>query len=348
MTDLNEMYKEMKLSPLDNLGLARIEEELARLGIPAVRTEQGTVRAELKCFGQNYLVAFFVSGREVFYTDEHVQAGKLRSGHHPLVAALHEKQELWLEKEDRTYHPLERRIFIVDFEGFAARPENTHLVQTIELDLQVGQKVFCTLDSLREAVTSPFRPVAHRANEKPFAHHTRASRYDFDKPTPDYDALVTKHYEPNAFPAMCEQWAKRGNRAAVLKVASKVFSRILGSTYHLVDVDDCPEVARVGSSESLPAYGISRGEQAVLSYSLFLALQHDRVREGMCIGIKESLNGLDELRHMKALTCLAEFVMATGASVYYQTDKTEPLRLAEKYLKDAVKIAAHGSSVIPL
>jgi hypothetical protein len=345
METLLETYKEMELSPLDEQGLEQIQKALEALGLTAVRTETGTVRAELKRFGTNYILAHFVSGREVFYTDEHIfeMQERRRPGQtNAHLQKLQRKQDMWVEKDERTYHPLSKRIFIVDLDNAAADPLYSRFVQEIELDLYAAQKWVCTLEGLREALSCPFRPVAHRAFEQPFAHYTRASVSEFDKPGPDFKVLVTWHFNPADFRTMCKQLMERKNRAGVLSVAATIFARIMGSSYSLVENDGDLEMVR-GPGPSMPDFMIGNGERTAMSFCLFLALAHDRMAEGMCIGIKESLNTLDSLRLIKTMAVLSEFVIATGASVYLQTDKSENLQFAKLMLEEAVKIAGEGS-----
>lgn len=349
MESLNEIYKEKELSPLDEQGLNQIQKHLESLGVTAVRTETGTLRAELKRFGTNYILAHFVSGREVFYRDEHIEAAEAeawRGGPNPQLRKLQSKQRLWLKGDVKTYSDLAKRIFVVDLDNAAADPQYTAFAQQLELDMQVSLKVLCTLESLHEAIAAPFRPVAHRAFDEPFVHCTRASVCEFDKPIPDFKALVTRLYKLDDFRTMCKQLQERKNRAAVLATASRAFTRIMGASYSLVDTDGDIEMVRGAGSQPMPDFMVGRGELTAMSYCLFLALAHDRVNEGMCIGIKESLNTLDSLRHLKALTVLAEFVIATGASVYFQTDKSDYVHLAEVLLSEATRIASQGTKTL--
>lgn len=344
MESLSETYKECKLSPLDEQGLDQIQKRLERLGINAVRTETGTIRAELKRYGVNYILGHFVSGREVFYTDEHIRK-LLDEGRRtaPRLDKFHSKQQMWLEKDGREYRALAKRVFIVDLDNAMADPQYSRFVQELALDMYGSLKVLCTLDGLRDAISSPFRAVAHRAFDEPFAHYTRASVNEFEKPVPDFKGLVNRLYQPTDFGLMCKRLVERKNTGAVLAVASNIFARIMGPEYSLVVNDDEVEMVRGAGTAPMPDFMVGKGELTAMSFCLFLALAHDRVTEGMCIGIKESLNYLDSIRHLRALAVLSDFVIATGAAVYFQTDKTDYRQFAEILLPEAIKVAAEGA-----
>jgi hypothetical protein len=131
-------------------------------------------------------------------------------------------------------------------------------------------------------------------------------------------------------------------------LAATLFRRIMGSDYRLVDGDAWPEVARGDNDWSLPNYMLGNGEQVALSFALFLALAYHRVQEGegvgMCVGVRESLNALDLVRQVNALDLLRDFVAATGASLCFQTDKSDIRSLVERKFQHAQAMAAGATA----
>jgi hypothetical protein len=349
MNDIIKVFAEQELSPLDAASLTKIHQELKRIGIDATITQSGTVCAELKAFNETYALAHFVSAREIFYRDEYVDRYKERSDyrlHQELLQKLHCKQRLWVELDAEKFSKLDKYIFVVDSDGVTSRDEYGVFRVEVENDLFRAKKVLCTLDALREVVSSPFNPVAHRANVEPAVYCTLASTLPFNPPKADFNDTVTAVFRPADYPAMCDALTKRGNSKAIKALVGNLFQRVMGAEYRLIDGTAWPEVSQSISKLGLPYFLLSNGEQVALSFCLFLALAHDEVGEGLCIGIRESLNSLDTLRQLNAYDCLRFFVVATGSSVYLQSDNAQNLQLAERKLTLAKNLARRAGPAI--
>lgn len=345
MDNINKTFAELELSPVDTAFLDNMFPKLVGYGLNPVRTLNGTLCVELKAFGAAYAVAHIVSAREVFYTDEHValDSGRPDNLCKKLLHKLHGKQRLWVEHDDASHKHLERLIFIVDADGISFDEKFAVLRMTIENDMYAAKKTLCTWGTLRDAMASPFRPVAHRAHDRPSVYCTRSSVHEFDpKPKADYATTVTAAFKPANFSSMQEEIATRANRNAVRAVAGKVFRRIMGTDYLVVEGDEWPEVSRSGPDGGMPYFMLSNGEKMVLAFALFLALAHDQVEEGMCIGVCGSLNALDTMRQLHAYDCLFHFMVATGASVYFRSDNSDCQVLAERKLVLAQTLVRHA------
>lgn len=352
MDDINKVFAEQELSPVDAAFPDLIFQALTRMGFSPFKTESGTVCAELTVFGEIYALAHFASAREIFYTDEHVLRNQERKDfrlYNELYRKFRTKQSLWADIGDKKYDRMDKYLFVVDYDGVSDDDLLYGVLKMeVENDMYVMKKILCDMDSLRTAVSSPFAPVAHRANAVPAVHCTRASIHPYDKPPLDFDGTVTTVFSPADYDAMVRTLANRGNRKAIQAVTAALFQRIMGKDYSIVAGDEWPEVSRgVKSEHGMPHFILSRGEQVALAFCLYLALAHDDVTEGMCIGISESLNALDTLRQLNAYDCLRHFIIATGASMYIRTDKSDCLQMAERKLVLAKTLAQRAGEVVP-
>ena len=353
MDDINTVFAEQELSPLDAPFQDLIFNALTGMGFTPFKSDSGTVCAEMTVLGQTYALAHFASAREVFYTDEHVLRLQGRSDfklHKELYFKFRRKQSIWAEGDDSKYRSMDKYLFIIDYDGVSADDSLYGILKSeLENDMYVMKKVLCTLDSLRGAVSSPFAPVAHRANDMPQVYCTRASINPYEEARADFASTATTVFKPADYDAMAQTLANRGNSKAVKGVAAILFQRIMGADYSLVEGEGWPEVSRSGADAEfgLPYFMLSRGEQVGLAFCLYLALAHDEVREGMCLGISETLNALDPLKQLNAYDCIRHFILATGASVYIRTDKSESLQMAERKLMLAKTMARRGSEMVP-
>lgn len=353
MDNINTVFAEQELSPLDVPFQELIFNALAGMGLTPFKSDAGIVCAELTVLGQPYALAYFASAREVFYTDEHVLRLEGRADfklYKELYFKFRRKQSIWAEVVDSKYWGMDRYLFIVDYDGVSADDSLYGILKSeLENDMYVMKKVLCNMESLPGAIFSPFAPVAHRANDMPEVYCTRASVSPYDKPPVDFASTTTTVFKPADYDGMMQTLANRGNSKAVKRVAAVLFQRIMGVDYSLVEGEAWPEVSRSGADAEygLPYFMLSRGEQVGLAFCLYLGLAHDDVHEGMCLGISESLNALDPLKQLNAYDCIRHFILATGASVYIRTDKSESLQMAERKLMLAKTMARRGSEMVP-
>lgn len=347
LTETNEIFAESKLSPVDTAFLDVIQAHLTKLGLTAKLTEFGTVEAELTQFGQTYALGIFVSAKEVFYRDAHIDED-LRKGKR-LIELLERKftrkQAHWV---DGSNSKLEKTLFVVREEGEVHDAQFDAVMMDVELNMHYAVKRICWLGELDEVTRSAFTPVAHRAHRQPTFACSRASFNEFEKATFDYAGTVTLPFDPRDCASMVEQVATRGNSAAIKKLTGQLFRHVMGIDYRLVDGDAWPEVARgpAGASDwSMPvgAGMLSQGEETLVAFCLYLALAHDAVVDCMVIGVREHLNRVDSNRQYKVFGLLRDFVAATGTSVCFQSDKSDSRGLAERRIQIGVNIAGQAA-----
>ena len=170
MEKINEIFAEQELSPVDSVFLDTLFPKLVSMGFSPVRTNTGTLCVELNAFGETYALAHIVSAREVFYLDEHVTATPDRTQwplYKQLLRKFQRKQNLWVEEDDKAHKAVNKLLLIVDVDNLPSGEQFALLRMEVEHDLYVAKKVMCTMATLRAALCSPFKPVAHRAHAEP-------------------------------------------------------------------------------------------------------------------------------------------------------------------------------------
>ena len=119
-------------------------------------------------------------------------------------------------------------------------------------------------------------------------------------------------------------------------VASRIYRKIMGSAYFIIWDQSGPELARLGDAQGIPQYLSSAGEQTALAFSVYLARLANQVVPGMCLGLHNFFNGMDDLKRFDALGCVGEFIEGTGASVLVQSEKQETRQLTKVALNPYV------------
>jgi len=196
-----------------------------------------------------------------------------------------------------------------------------------------------TVSAMCEAAINPFEPVSPRAHANPQVLSGKASQARLQAAVSRFDDVVTSSFNPNDLAKLLLEVPRRENAAGVKAVAAKLFRRVLGPDYALVEADGWPMVQQ-GDGEGVPVFLISRGERAVLSFCVYLALAHDMVQPGMCLGLKGVIEEVDSARRLAMVECLGQFMLATGSSLYIQTENQDVLRTVTTYLVPVARLAA--------
>jgi hypothetical protein len=347
MTTIHQAFEDSELCPSDTETLATIHAKLDAAGLKPHLTDFGTVVVEFEQFGQPYAQGIFVSAREVFYEDDELKEYCTRTRRtlpETLMRKFWSRQNHWLSyleatKYQRTSQRTSRYLVIVDPDG-RTRDQYAALAVQAELDERGVKKFVCDLESMADVLANPFVVKAERANRHPMAYFSRDTLHSFEEPPkPEYTSTVTAQFEPHQLHKLVDELACHPQAATMRKMVGTLFQHILGSDYQVVDGDEWPEVSRTGMSDSLPLFYLSKGEQLVMAYCLFLTLQYKAMAPNQCLGIKNALTSLDTVRLSNALDCLSNFVIATGASVYIRADKQQYSEFAKRKLDTAMSIA---------
>lgn len=180
-----------------------------------------------------------------------------------------------------------------------------------------------------------FASVAHRAHVHPSLYCVQCGSRS-KGPVPDFDAVVTSRFEPAKIGNLLAELALRGNRRGIQSAAASAFSLIRGADHQLLFVDSWPEVAVKGTlgeeDMTLPLALLSRGEQVIVAFCVYLALTHDQVTAGMCLGFTDSVTSMDLQMQSNLFNCLGQFSSASGVSLYIEVSSRDTLQLAERML----------------
>ena len=342
---INESLDDYNLPLVDQPMLVAIFEQLEKIGLEPRYSEAGTVVIELKSFGQTYARAHFVSAAELFYPMESVPEAQL---YQSLLLNLNRKQNMWADSELRDARYLEKYVFVVDGSGITKEDKYAIFAMELEANNRFARKSLCTLDSMEEAISSPFSAVAHRANAEPKLYVSTASMGWGEPGAADFNATVTALFRPAAFATYQAEIEAQPNAHDIKELVRKLFQRIMGTHYTLVDGDGWPEVTQSFMDYSVPYFLLSSGEQTALCFCLYLALEHGLVTPGQCLGIRCSLDRIDDMKRIRALDCLRYFVIATGSSIYHCTDNSQSRVLTERIVKPAMDMVCSANEATQL
>lgn len=327
-------YDEQEELVVDTAFCERISAQLKTAGYEPVITTGGSVRFEVKVCGEVWSVGHVMPASRCFTVKEEWTPANTQR----------RQRSIFMDMQDACAYddwnstprpPL--YVYLVGEASLIGKGEFAMLRWELERDTSIARKFICSFEDLSKTMRNPFNPVAYRANVAPKLY-CFADREE--KEQPNYDEMVTKPFNERDFSCMLETLAQRENAPRIRQQVVTLFRRILGADYALYgEGDEWPAVGRVGDTEGVPHSWASSGEQTTLALSLYLALLHDSVPENLCIGIRASLNRLDLLAQINALDCIAQFVLATGSSVYFKTDNQQNLRNAENRLTPAVRLA---------
>lgn len=298
--------------------------QLASMGINAVRSSEGPLRAELEAFGTVYAVAYFVCISRLLAEGRSIQER---------LNVFSDLQRQCCSAEARSV-PFAKDLYLVLLADEEAKqhPDFGDIQTRLEQDQHYAKKIICSVEELDEWVGNPFRPVDIRANEQPlFTCLGKNSFQEEEVPR----QTPTDSLRNNQVPRMLKDLEKRGNKLEVQKLTTKLLRRVLGAGYDVVWGAELA-LGRIGDKREIPVQFCSSGEQTAVAFSLFLALHHDQGMPGMCLEFMNALNSLDTLRHLGALDCIRDFAIATGASIQYESVKTDLRDWATRKIQPAM------------
>jgi hypothetical protein len=333
---MREDREDHRLSAPDETGPARIMALLAELGI-ACREEKGLVL--LTPDGPSLSFIALVSATELFAWDEaqDERLARRRASRVPGAGDLFStKVALWRHGCTRLAGP-NAYLYVVDLDNWLADGTNQAVAQMTEHDDRVVRKFICGPGELAKLLANPFGP-AYTGDHRPQFEVHRRDQALYDKPVPDFATTVTHRFEPVAdSDRWLRQLQQHPDAARLLGLANNLARRVMGADYQLSAAGDDVLLTRCGKFSSIPWHCMGNGEQYGLAFCAFLALAADDVTPDTWIGVSEALNYLDLSRFLLAVDVLRDFVVATGANVYFRTNKSSYLELVKAKLETAGK-----------
>lgn len=333
---MREQREDHRLSAPDETGPARIMALLAELGLKC-REEKGLVF--LTPDGPSLSLTALVSATELFAWDEaqDERLARRRASRVPGAGDLFgTKVALWRQGCPRLSGP-NAYLYVVDLDNWMEDATNQAVALMTEHDDRVVRKFICGPGELAQLLANPFGPAYTGEHRPQFEVHRRDQSL-YGKPVPDFATTVTHAFERVAdSDCWLEQLQQHPDAARLLGVANDLARRVMGTDYRLPAAGDEVLMTRWGKCSSIPWYCMGNGEQYGLAFCAFLALAADDVTPDTWIGVSEVLNYLDLSRFLLAADVLRDFVVATGANVYFRTNKSDYLELVRAKLEAAGK-----------
>ena len=319
-----------KLIDSYDVNLQAVEDLLATKGF-SVKKVKGALRVEMRAFGAVHAIAYLVPATAVLLDNPSDADAK---------EALQQFQEDLVGTE--FFEVRGKQTLLIFFIG-----DNELLVDEvhrftrsrIEHDASYAAKVFLPVKDLLDWIAPPFAILegAARANAVPelttIAELPCEPREPLTADTVFDPRAILENAEGNFMDGALPEEQKR--------VANAVYRRIAGPTRKIVWSEDGPELASENEADSgTPIIVASSGERDTFAYAVFLAKAASAVTPGMCVGLRNSFSRLDSLRRIAAMDCLADFVIATGASVQLQSAREDVRNIMEMRTGGVFKAAA--------
>lgn len=247
--------------------------------------------------------------------------------------AVHDQDDacepLWEYHFDELSEDVDKRLdtylLLVGDDEYIHRSEFGYLLEALPLNADTAKKHICGLSEVMAWVANPFSPWATPASDAPVIYTVRERNPAYDDPAPRNDANLMFHPPQAGFKPdiPVEQMAE------VQALTAHLLRRILGAAYRVEWPDSDGEQPCVGrSGGELPLWYVSNSERLVFALALFLAQAYVSRQAGLYVHIPNVLGQLDSLRRLTVLDCLRDFLMATGASLYFESNKSDVVTLA--------------------
>jgi len=305
--------------------LAAITTRLTAAGYTFTVTDKDTVRLELfLADGRPYAITHiavaesFLAGAQ---TARDAMRGALGDYHY---------EELDADRETR----LDITLLLVGEEAFIRSPDFAELLESLPLDGSSAKKHICSVDEVLTWLGNPFTPWRALASSKPEVHVVNERRHEWDAPVPENKAnyrferlrpgVLRDDIIPHDHPRLAE----------IQALTSHLVSRIQGTaiTVNWADFDKWG-LPCVGRGEGMPLFLAGSGEQLAFSLSLFLAKAYVSEQPGLYLHLPNVLYQFDSMRRFSALECLRDFLLATGASLYLESNQSNVLSVAKHKLR---------------
>jgi hypothetical protein len=287
--------------------LDQVKEALAPWFPDAVQVRQSHFRMELMSQGVLYGLMYVTDVRQVFDSSVGVEEN---------LDTFYDFQGD-VVAEDANIRGIVGHVVLAVPDDLRDNQDLQAFAASLELDLRYSLKFVTDYNALLYGVISPF-PERERPETAPVVWVGREARFEGDEPMPSLE--VTGEFRTGDFSALCDQVTHRPDGAQLREVAAQLVRRILGPSYALVWDDEGPGFCRDNSGHVLPWMILSAGELRILTFCLFLAVQYEEQHPKACLSIPAALNGLDAARYFRVMSCLRDYVLATGSSLLVQTD----------------------------
>lgn len=303
-----------------------LREQMTLQGLTVSQVGQSHLYAELSAFGICYARLVVTDIRQFFDPQRNLRKN-LRD-----LALFQDSAEALLDESSSTTH-----YFLFQTPAdIRALPEFEAFRHQVEQEARAGVKVFDDPAALLESVINPFAAWANRAEDTPKLWVRTNTPQPWGAPPPE--AAPTGDFRPRPLAEILKEVESYETAEDIKECVSGLVRRILGNTSRLVWRDGLPGLQRDGARYVAPATSMSASEGVILAFCLFLSLEHARRHPKAWLAIRGALDALDTLKYFRAVSCLRDFVIATGASVLIETDNKGRQFMANRLLTQAAAV----------
>ena len=227
-------------------------------------------------------------------------------------------------------------LYVVDMDGWLNKPENRDIARLLEQDVRAVRKFVCGSNELAGLLVNPFGR-SYKGFSVPQFEVQRADQHPLDPPVRDFAATVTHPFvRVRDTYSYVEKLHQHADAPRLLALATKLARRIMGVGFEFVHGCEDVMLDRCGERSEMPWFCLGSGEQHGLAFCAYLALAFDDATPDSWLGISDVLTYLDLSHYLLAVDVVRDFIMATGANVYLQTNKGDYRALATSKFETAV------------
>lgn len=305
-----------------------IRAELAASGIQSALTPEGALRAELPDAGRKGSVVYFAPLRSLVTGFATVAE---------CMQQLDDKQDLWLQNEIDRRTATELTLLLVAESDLLSIAGFARICTAFEHNMHYAKKNVCFKGDLNRWVVNTFGQPASSPNKLPVLTCVDEIR-PFQTPVVN---TATVEFDPETLFDMLNQLTNSSKKVQYQRQVAILTSRILGGTCQ-VEWDDSgePVLGKIGDSFKRHLAYESPSTRLAVALCVFLVLEQEQASDSACIGFSSVFNPLDTLQHLGAMKCLRDFVAATGACVFYRSNKSSYRDMAKYKLKHCMTVIA--------
>lgn len=305
--------------------LTDITTRLTEAGYSFAVTDKDTVRLELFLADGRPYAIYHIAIAESFLAGAQTEREAMRG-----AFGDYHYEELDIDRETK----VDVYLLLVGEDSFIHSPEFAVLLELLPINGTSAKKHICCLPEVLTWIGNPFAPWPTPASPAQVAHVVNERRFEWGGPVPANESNC--RFEQLRPGALREDVipAEHPRLAEIQTLTSHLFQRMMGSGLR-VGWSDFEKwgLPCVGRGDGMPLFFAGSGEQLAFSLALFLAKAYVSEQPGLYIHIPNVLYRFDSMRRFAFLDCLRDFLLATGASLYLESNQSNVLSITKHKLR---------------